>query len=122
MGRLPLLCIPKTSSSLHFLGNNSAGRSLLLYIPETSIYFCYFSQKRSFYEYCRSGPRILDDWCGKTTLRNDMSNIIIYIVYIGVVPGPEKMNDTCRKTMHTGTVDLLYLHNTNYIFTAFFEN
>jgi hypothetical protein len=24
--------------------------------------------------------------------------------------------------MHTGTVDLLYLHNTNYIFTAFFEN
>jgi hypothetical protein len=29
--------------SLHFLGNDSAGRLLLLYIPKTSIYFHYFS-------------------------------------------------------------------------------
>jgi hypothetical protein len=24
---------------------------------------------------------------------------------MGVVPGPEKMNDTCRKTVHMGTMD-----------------
>jgi hypothetical protein len=24
---------------------------------------------------------------------------------MGVVPGAEKMNDTCRKTMHTGMMD-----------------
>jgi hypothetical protein len=27
-----------------------------------------------------------------------------YIVCMGVVPGPEKTYDTCRKTMHTGTM------------------
>jgi hypothetical protein len=36
---------------LHFLRNDSAGRSLLLYIPKTSIYFHYFSQTCSFCEY-----------------------------------------------------------------------
>jgi hypothetical protein len=47
--------------SLYFLRNDSAGRSLLLYIPKISIYLHCFSQKRSFHEYCGSGPRILND-------------------------------------------------------------
>jgi hypothetical protein len=34
--------------SLHFLRNYSAGRLLLLSILKTSVYFRYFSQKRSF--------------------------------------------------------------------------
>jgi hypothetical protein len=54
--------------TLHFRKNDSADRSLLLYIPETSIYFYYFSQKQSFCEYYEWGPRILNDWLGKTTL------------------------------------------------------
>jgi hypothetical protein len=36
--------------SLHFLRNNSACWSLLLYIPKTSICIHYFSQKRSLHE------------------------------------------------------------------------
>jgi hypothetical protein len=35
-------------------------------------------------------------------LRNDASDTI---VYTGIVPEPETMNDTCRKTMLMGTVD-----------------
>jgi hypothetical protein len=61
--------------SLHFLRNGSEGRSLLLYIPKTSIYFHYFSQKRSFHEYCESGPRILNDWRRKMTLRETIDPI-----------------------------------------------
>jgi hypothetical protein len=54
--------------SLHFCKNDSVDRSLLLYIPETSVYFYCFSQKQSFCEYYEWGPRILSDWPGKTTL------------------------------------------------------
>jgi hypothetical protein len=38
--------------------------------------------------------------CGRTT-----SDVSLYIVYMGVVLGPEKMNNICRKTMHMGTMD-----------------
>jgi hypothetical protein len=38
------------------------------------------------------------------TSKNDESDIIIRF-YMGVVLGLEKINDTCGKTTHTGTMD-----------------
>jgi hypothetical protein len=84
--------------SLHFLRNDSAGISLLLFIPKNII-------KWSFRVYRVSGPRILNDWRGKATLWGTMHLIQLYIVYMAVVPGLEKMNDTCGKTMHMGMMD-----------------
>jgi hypothetical protein len=44
-------------------------------ILKTSLYFQYFSQKRSFREYYGLGPRILNDWCGRTTFCKTMHPI-----------------------------------------------
>jgi hypothetical protein len=34
---------------------------------------------------------------------NGASNMILYIVYMADLYGPEKVNDTCRKMMHWRT-------------------
>jgi hypothetical protein len=38
-------------------------------------------------------------------LAQDKDQEQLYIVYVGVVPVPQKMNNTCGKIMHTGTMD-----------------
>jgi hypothetical protein len=77
-------------------------------------YFHYFSQKQSFREYFVLGPRIQNDWCGKTTLRRTMHPIWLYIVYMGVVPVPKKKRTIhAEETMHMRMMDsgfaILYL-------------
>jgi hypothetical protein len=42
---------------------------------------------------------------GKTTLGGMMQAIQLYTVYMDDLQGPEKINYTCRKTMHRGPMD-----------------
>jgi hypothetical protein len=90
--------------SLHFLRNDSVGGSLLLHVPETSIYFNYFSWKLSFPEFCGSGPRILNDCCRKTTLWQTCV-WYNYTLFIWALCQDWKVNNTCGETMHTGMMD-----------------
>jgi len=40
--------------------------------------------------------------------------IIFYIVYVGDMYGPEKVNNTCRKMMHRRTMDRGFTILVNY--------
>lgn len=67
------------------------------------ITFVTFSLKLSCWEYCRSGPRILD-WCGKKTLWGTTHLISLYTVDVGDFSGPKEMNDTSKKMTHKAMI------------------
>jgi hypothetical protein len=82
--------------SLLFLRNNNVGRTPLLYIPKTPLYFCFFFyQKQPFQEYCgvrtKNSERLMQE---NDTSKNDASNIITHCLH-GRCIGTRKMNDTC---------------------------
>jgi hypothetical protein len=69
-----------------------------------TIRFMFFPQKWLFLECCGLGLGILNEWCGTTTLRNDVSDIVTHCIY-GWFLGLDEMNDTCWKTTHTRIMD-----------------
>jgi hypothetical protein len=86
-------------------GITGRGKLLLPSAPKTSCYFCYISQKCSFQEYWKSGPRILNEWYQQTTPWWMIHPVQLDIVYMGKFLGPDEMNNACRKTMHIGTMN-----------------
>ena len=88
---------------------------LLLRIPKISHWFLVnFSQKLSFQDYFGSEPRILNVWCGKTTLRERMCPVWLHVIYMGNFLGPAEVNNyvtrTCAGTLDRGFIVLAKWH------------
>jgi hypothetical protein len=62
-------------------------------------------KKLSVWENVAKGPWFFNDWFRKTTVRGTMEVGKNSVIYMGLISGPNKAEDTCGKTTVTRTMD-----------------
>jgi hypothetical protein len=62
-------------------------------------------KKLSVRENVASEPWFFNKWCGKTTVRGTMEAGKNSVIYVGLISGPNKADDTCGKMTVTGTME-----------------
>jgi hypothetical protein len=73
MGRLQLLCILKTSCDFTTSQKQWCRPiTTTVHLKNITLLSVFVSQKSSFHEYCKSQPRIPNDWCRKLTFRGTL--------------------------------------------------